>query len=207
MKDKSLPFLHFIMMSLEGDGRFRQSDVDFTMSLDLENRNEKILEEIRSRIDNHNKNNDWYYFITTKMITTWGDGTYYIPSQIEQKPIHNGIHQEFVFRDGKYSKIYAYYTQAQIITMYILMIFLTFYKLERKNLNFTILKLTFIGLFIVFIIYEAKSRYIVNFIPVFMIMQVIGLDNLNTIFKLKSKAKKNVPLLDSGTEKEKKQNY
>ncbi len=209
MKDKSLPFLHFIMMSLEGDGRFRQSDVDFTMSLELDNRNEQILEEIKSRIENHNKNNDWYNFITTKMITTWGDGTYYIPSQIEQKPIHDGIHQEFIFRNGKYSKIYAYYTQAQLITMYILMIFLVFYKLERKDLNYNILKLTFIGLFLVFIIYEAKSRYVVNFIPIFIIMQIIGLDNLNTLLKRRSKrkVKKNIPLLGNGDKKKKEHSF
>lgn len=196
MKDKSLPFLHFIMMSIEGDGRFRQSDVDFTMSLDLETRNEQLIEEIKNRIQKHNENNDWYKFITTKMLTTWGDGTYYIPWQLEREPIHNGIHQEFIFSDGKYSKIYAYYVQAQHITMFILMIFLIFYKLERKDFNYNILKLTFIGLFLVFIIYEAKSRYIVNFMPIFVIMQVIGLGNLSALLNKKQKVEVDTPLLE-----------
>lgn len=196
MKDKSLPFLHFIMMSIEGDGRFNQDDVDFTMSLDLENRNEKLIEEIKNRMQKHNENNDWYNFITNKMLTTWGDGTYYIPWQLEREPVHNGIHQEFIFRDGKYKSIYAYYTQAQHITMFILMIFLIFYKLERKDFNYNILKLTFIGLFLVFIIYEAKSRYIVNFMPIFVIMQVIGLGNLSALLNKKQKVEVDTPLLE-----------
>ena len=130
------------------------------------------------------------------MLTTWGDGTYYIPWQLEREPIYNGIHQEFIFRDGKYKSIYAYYTQAQHITMFILMIFLIFYKLERKDFNYNILKLTFIGLFLVFIIYEAKSRYIVNFMPIFVIMQVIGLGNLSALLNKKQKVEVDTPLLE-----------
>ena len=76
------------------------------------------------------------------------------------------------------------------------MIFLIFYKLERKDFNYNILKLTFIGLFLVFIIYEAKSRYIVNFMPIFVIMQVIDLGNLSALLNKKQKVEVDTPLLE-----------
>lgn len=184
IEDKSLPFTHFIMMSLKGDGRFNQDDVDYTTS--FETHEEKIkanIEEIIRRANEHTQNGDWLEFINNKIRTTWGDGTFYIPWQLERNPIRDGIWQEFIFRDGKYAGFYKYYSQALYVSMLIFILISVLEKDEKyKNIN-TICRLTFIGIFLIFVIWEAKSRYIVNYIPIFIVLEVIGLSKSNKKLK------------------------
>lgn len=189
MENDKLPATHYIMMSLKGDGRYSQKDVDYSTSFNTYNeRIEGNIAEIRNRAKKHTEEKDWLEFINNKIRSTWGDGTFYIPWQLERKPINNGIWQDFVFRDGKYSDIYKYYSQAIYISMLIFGLLSLFNTEKRLGI---IGRLIIIGVFLTFVIWEAKSRYIVNFIPIFIIIEILGLDTMDKkIFNMKEGAKK-----------------
>lgn len=189
MENDKLPATHYIMMSLQGDGRYSQEDVDYSTSFNTYNeRIEGNIAEIKNRAKKHTEKKDWIEFINNKIRTTWGDGTFYIPWQLERKPMKNGIWQDFVFRDGKYSDIYKYYSQALYISMLIFGLLSLFSKENRLGI---ICGLIMMGVFFTFIIWEAKSRYIVNFIPIFIIIEILGLGLIDKkILNMKEGAKK-----------------
>lgn len=185
-KKFNFPLTHWIMMGLNDGGQYREEDVEFTSSFKTkQEKTENNLKIINRRKRWQNMNS-----IRRKLMCTWGDGTYYAVNTLDFDPINNGIHQEFIFKRGEHHTFYQYYTQIQHISIITLMIIVSLFAIKKPEKNETILRLSIFGLFLFLLIWETRSRYLVNYLPVMQIISFIGIEYIYKSFnKIKVKNK------------------
>lgn len=183
------PATHWIMMGLEGVGKYNQRDVSITASFkSVEQKRENNIKEIKKRLDNILKN-EKMNFVRDKLMYTWGDGTYYAVNTLDFDAVNKGIHQQFVFKRGKNHEFYQYYTQIQHITTIFLMVIVTISS-TRKEISYSlILRISIFGLFLFLLIWETRSRYLINYLP---IMQIIAFEGVKCLYEIVCAKRKSV---------------
>jgi len=108
----------------------------------------------------------------------WHDGTYFVPVVLGVNPQNKKVLHEFILRDGKYTKYYKYAPQIMHFSM-LIFIFINIWRvIKSKKMNSVdiILFFTILGVILFFIIWENRSRYIVNTIPILIIAQINGIE-------------------------------
>lgn len=179
--NERFPATHWIMMGLEGVGKYNQKDVDATASfIGVEQKREYNIKEIEKRLNNIIKI-EKINFIREKLMYTWGDGTYYAVNTLDFEAINEGLHQQFVFKRGKYHEFYQYYTQIQHITTMFLMVIVTISSIRKEISYSLILRISIFGLFLFLLIWETRSRYLINYLP---IMQIIAFEGVECLYKI-----------------------
>lgn len=187
MSEKSpTPFTHWLMMGLKNHGGWNGEDYELTYSYPTrEERIEVNLQEIKNRLKDY-KVGGYFKFATAKAEWTWGDGTYFAPEKLRRKPLdENVLHQVFLEK-GKYFKYYAYFSQAIHVSVLIFILASSFGNIITKRNDYTnILRIVMFGIMIFLIMWEARPRYIVNYIPVFILVAVEGVNILDNYLKKK----------------------
>lgn len=179
-----IPYTHWVMMGMKGHGGWDYDDYLLTYSYSTrEERTKANLEEIKNRLDNYGRGG-YFKFLTIKASWTWGDGTYYSPSKLKRQPINNGIYQEIFLQKGKYFKYYAYFSQVVHIAILFLILVSAFCNIIIKNCSYTnILRIVVFGLMAFLLMWETRSRYIVNYIPIFILIAMEGIQLLQRSLK------------------------
>lgn len=184
MKELKYPYTHWIMMGLDGNGGYSGQDFLFTLEhKDIEDKKAFNIEQIKNRIASYCNSGKLLEHIIGKIVYTFGDGTYYATEKLQREPIRNGIYQEFIFYNGKYVAIYSYISQIQHITILILILIAVIknYEFNSNISNYSfIFYISILGLFVFLQIWETRSRYLVNFIPLFVILSFYGLEVINS---------------------------
>lgn len=172
---KKLPLSNWIMMGLQETGTYSVVDhYNITNIEGYEGKKQYAHDRINKRfryiqITGINK------FLVKKLNTTWGEGTYFAQVMLKINSINKGEHHEFIIQNGNKTIIYKYFSQAQHMTM-IILILLSAFNVKNKNQN--VLKLAIFGVLIFFAIWEARSRYLVNYLPIMTLLGVQGIENL-----------------------------
>lgn len=188
-RDKyQIPTEHWIMMGMNGVGSFEYKEYEYTIQYPtLEERaqadRQMIMKRLKERtINEHIKN------ITRKLGYTWHDGTFFIPDILRREPVNKNILHEFVLEDGKYDFLYKYIPQVMHFSMLIFIIINLKRIIENKEYNSKEIvgMITIFGVMMFLIIWENRSRYLVNIIPLMILMQINGIDYF-------SYKKKNLP--------------
>lgn len=181
-KDKraelQMPIQHFIMMGMNGVGGWSENEVKYSESFDsYESRKKGTTEKIIARLKEremsvHIKN------ITNKLGFTWHDGTYFVIDYLKREPISKGVGHEIILANGKYSKYYKYFPQIMHFSMLIFIMInirkkIKYNSFEEKD---NIFLLEILGFTIFFIIWEARSRYLVTMLPIMIMAQIEGVE-------------------------------
>lgn len=112
------------------------------------------------------------------------EGTFWTSEHYNNSEIGKFI-QEIINKDDvKYQTLTVNIMQ----TLWILIIIgLVFSYNKKQDDNFAILKLSIIGIVIFLLLFEGRARYIVNHLPIFIIIGVCGIKNSLKIFDHKEK--------------------
>jgi len=164
-----IPYTHWVAMGLTDNGGYNASDAvyaEYMKDFDKE-RNEEI-NIIKERIKEYIDNKTIYSFINRKLTYTWGDGTYYAPVKLLREPINKGVYHEIL----KSKELYYICTSYHLLLL-IMMIMSCF---NRKNDINMIGKISLIGLVLFLLIWETRSRYLVNYIPIIILVSLEGFD-------------------------------
>ncbi|MEG2645617.1 MAG: glycosyltransferase family 39 protein [Clostridia bacterium] len=192
----SFPITHWIMMGMTGNGSYKSSDFNNTKMMPTYQAKKNMINKTIKYRFNLIKNGNINEFIKGKLVYTWGEGTYFAQTMLSIKPTNLGIQHEYISENGSKNDIYKYYSQIQHISMLLLMIIsvLSFNKSkEKENYKYSnILTITIFGVFLFFLFWETRSRYIANYIPVMVLIATKGIDNIAEFFtsNLVPKAKK-----------------
>ncbi len=179
------PILHWVMMGLEGNGRYNGTDEAFTRSFDdPDERDKALLEEIGKRLKDRGLTGMVRLFADKTKID-YGDGTLGLSDFLDDGPVNQSQVQEHILYDGAYYD--SYYKWCTAIFYAILMlggagilceVFAGF--MHRKS-NLFVVSLAFFGDYAFLMMWEATQRYCTNFLPLVMIMAsggVFYLENL-----------------------------
>lgn len=176
------PLNHWVMMGLGGNGGYNNDDSLYTKRAG--NYDEKVKadnEKIKQRLAKMGKSGLAEH-IYKKLIYTWSDGTYWISHHLNTKDekgnsrIDTSFLYDFVLRKGKHYTSFSVYSNVYHIVMLALMLVSVIAEILKKRVS----RMTFIhgmvfGVIIFFLIWEARSRYIYNFTPLFILSAVNGL--------------------------------
>lgn len=196
--NESFPVTHHIMMALDNNGTYTLKDEEFTTSFKTRKEKKKAnIEEINIRLKKYDTLNKKIKFITSKEIMIWNDGTYDIPQLLNNGHINNGKIQNSIYKNND---IYVYISQMQRVSMMILLVVSSLYKDDKKEENNdavnVISRLSILGLILFFSFWEIRSRYIINYIPIFVVTQIIGIELLDKKLKKRIKTKKEIHIID-----------
>ena len=105
-------------------------------------------------------------------------GTYWAPDVLRREPNSRKILHEFVLEGGKYSKYYKYIPQVMHFSMLIFIIINIKSKIKRNDFTSkdTVSLITMLGVMLFLIVWENRSRYLVNIIPLLLINQLNGIE-------------------------------
>lgn len=176
---KQVPFTHFIMMGMYGSGAFSAEEWQFTLQLpDYETRKEANIQKIKERLTSYGTQG-YIKFLNNKIKgQTWGSGTYDFESILNSYNVDNNIAHQFLLSNGKYYRPVFYYCQIFHFTMLFAIIVSIGYSIKngRKEKSImTIAKLSIFGLLIFLLIWETRSRYMLNFIPAYILVFTSGI--------------------------------
>ena len=181
--NESFSITHYIMMSLDGNGTYSFIDENFTASFKTrEEKTKANIEEINKRIKKYNTLAKKIKFITSKEIIIWDDGTYNMPSLLNKGHVNTGKIQDLIYKDND---IYIYISQIQRVSMMILLVISSLYKEKKeeelKDTINVISRISILGLILFFTFWEIRSRYIINYIPIFTLIQILGIEIFDKI--------------------------
>lgn len=188
-----VPFTHFIMMGMTGSGAFSAEEWQYTFSFsDKNSRKEANINKIRERLSAY-KVQGYIKFLSQKATNqTWGNGTYDFETVLNSYNIDKNIMHEFLLNDGKYWTPISYYCQIYHFVILILILISFIYSLTHEHDKISnyidICQLSILGLLLFLFIWETRSRYMLNYIPIYIIVSISGLkylsNNITHIFKV-----------------------
>lgn len=175
---QQIPFTHFIMMGMYDTGAFSSEEWQFTLGLpDYETRKKEHLKVIKRRLENY-RTQGYIRFLNKKVTgQTWGTGTYDFETILNSYAIDNNIAHKFLLRNGDYYKYVFYYCQIFHFTMLFFILISIFKSIKNGQENdvANIGKMSILGLLIFLLLWETRSRYMLNFIPIYLLIMFTGI--------------------------------
>lgn len=165
LEEIQFPPTHWIMMGLHGRGNYNSDDFWFTVnSGNYEQKKKANIEEIKKRVSDYGLYGNIEH-LAVKLSWTWWDGTYMIGYYIKKGS--DSMLRNFICH-SKTFKIYC-------TVFHVSLLFSIIYSFIRgafsKRINREILlKIIFCGIYFFLVIWESRSRYLVNFTPFFLMI-------------------------------------
>lgn len=186
-KEKRFNITHYAMLgwNTESKGVFTIKDENFSGKYEkLKDREKANIEELKKRISEMGIGGVINQ-IARKTLTNYNDGTFsgvatfvYIRDEYKIQGLDNNL-SEFLknvyYERGKYNQIYTQIMQCLWISI---LIFNMFSYNDSKSRKIAIIILALIGLFLFETIFEARSRYIFVYVPLYIFIGVIGIKNV-----------------------------
>lgn len=183
-KEKNeIPLEHWIATGLEGSGGYN-ADI-YWMTVSVEGKAEKAAVDrqfIRRKLKEYGFSGMCIH-LKEKIIFTWGDGVYFAPEKVKREPLQESPLHPWVLYDGaQYGKTYRYCSAIHLLLlMGILLSVLCNLWQKGKAREVQAMQLSVFGLFLFLLIWETRSRYLVNFVPIFILLGIDALQGIKDI--------------------------
>lgn len=187
------PMTHFLMMGMNSEtkGVYFEEDVQFTKSIvGSENKKRANLDVVRTRIENYGFCG-YLDLLMNKMLTNYNDGTFawsvegnfYSVTFEDSNNQMTQILRDIYYYDGQYYNAFATYQQTVWILVLFLLPFAFFRLCKLKNFNLQVIVLTIIGITLFLLLFEARARYLFLYSPYYLILSVLGIQQIKSLFK------------------------
>lgn len=178
LNNSSFPATHWINMGLHGYGGYDPEVVTKTASQKTKKEKaEYNKKEIFKNIKQYMKKHQLIDFYGNKLIYIWGDGQYYIIQKLSREPINNYSIKDYVLNDEKNKKFELYCQTQHVLLLISLVVGILFRKyLDDKQKKLQLfLNLCIIGLTLFLLLWEARSRYLIHYLPIIILSGYIGI--------------------------------
>lgn len=177
---------HWPMMGLNRsvNGGYSQSDLEYLAQYPTKSERQKAsLEMIQYRIASFGSLQELGEYEFSKAAATWCDGQYMQNDHISWSIEKGGLF-DYLTDGRKFYGFYKIYTQVFSYCIYFFAIAGSLIRLKRPKADHSMfLRLTMLGVILFFMIWESKSRYLLNYTPVFMMAAVGGLEEIENWIK------------------------
>ena len=192
LDEVSVPITHYIMMGLKGSGHYDYHEQDFTGGIiGVENKKKANIKVIKKRLNTMIKKHTLLKHFLDKTAYVWGDGTMYASTIVGKGTLQKRKIQDYIFEENK-NGIFNVISQCEwyFILLFIVIgiAFRNYLNEKQRKLQF-LLSVTTFGVYLFFLIWEASSRYLINFIPVFLLLGFLGITALSNYWEFKKNYK------------------
>lgn len=181
---ESVSITHYMAMGQneKTTGTYYKPDVVYT----YKNGNKNNFKRFLSRIYNRSLSEN-LIFTMKKLMVNFNDGTFawsregnFYKETYESKNTISKVLKNIYYPSGKYYQLYIQIFQ----TIWVMIIISTlFIYLSKNNKINRVMILTLVLLFTFVMLFEARARYLICYIPIFVVTSTIGLNNIYTILK------------------------
>jgi len=159
---------HYIMMGLRGNGGYSAEDHAFSSAIPtLELRKTENMRVITERVGEYGFSGMLAH-LRDKTEFTWADGGYYAPRKIAIEPVSGSELLKYLSLDGThYTATAAVLAASQLLLLFLLAFGACRNVLSRESeidVN-AVARLAVLGLAVFLLIWETRSRYLINFTP------------------------------------------
>lgn len=170
---ENFPYAHWVMMGLKGKGNYNLADREYTSSFETKEDKEKgDIKMIKKRLKDYGISGLLFHQYI-KAVGTWSNGKYDMEFHLQRQPLRKSWLQSIFFKDGKFYPLYDSYCTLYQWTLVILIAISVVYGLIKKEMgSATMWKLALFGLFLFLSVWETKSRYVMHFVPVMMLIVI-----------------------------------
>ena len=171
-------------------GGYSAEDNEFTKKFKtVEAKKEANIKELKKRFKYRYENNELITFYTNKMLYVWGDGDFFAEEKLARHPQKNlNIKYYILNSDENKNEIFNIFVETQLVCMLIFIVLemvLNKYIDEKGRKLTVILNICHFGVFLFFLIWEARSRYIVNYLPLLLLESFFGIEALKNYINKK----------------------
>lgn len=191
LKQSELPTEHYLLIGLEGTGSFSEERYLEMSQLNHEEKVRVAKKNIRKRINNMFKNKEVLSFYNRKISFTWTDGTFFSFEKLHREPIHKDF-TKYIYSNDNNDIFYWTFSNTEWIIIIVLMILGVVFRktLPEKTQELqTIANISIVGIILFLLLWETRSRYLVNYVPIFMLNAYIGLYALSNYINLKKEGR------------------
>lgn len=174
-----VPYTHWIMMGVEdierdnsGRNSYGGYNInDYNLTLQFDNGKEAVkfnIDETLTRIKKMGAVG-YYKYLNKKAVNAWTDGLYLVDAKLAMNSRHadDFIYNELLLnKTNKYKLIY--FSQSMQYLLITSLIIGALLKLLDHSEKIDIVRLSIVGICIFLLFWENRSRYLLNFIPLFV---------------------------------------
>lgn len=179
-----IPKLHWVMMGLSGNGDYNDADYQMTVSVPAESRDAFVRMMILQRIKDYGFSGMLRH-LHEKIAFVWGEGTYFSSVKIDRCRAKASWLDKYVNYLGEDFLPYASFEEGVMAFVELMLaisgLYLFFSK--EKDPDLVLAEISVFGLFLFECLWEARSRYLFNFLPVFIFIAAVMLRKIATIRK------------------------
>ena len=176
-RQENTPIIHWIMMSIpDGDNPYGGYSQDYALTwkmMDEGASHKEVMESIYSRMKDKIYSlrypNRLLLALFRKNSASFSDGTFGMTEMLDDKPIRRNILSEFVLEDGKYYKSYMELTSGIWFGVLLVSLLRAFSEYRRGRTEKCLIYVSLLGVMLFLMIWEARGRYLFNYIPVFLL--------------------------------------
>ncbi len=194
-RDKEIGMAHYFLigMNYETQGMYSADDLAFSCSFKTrEERNRADLEKALERIESYGMPK-FLKHLRNKTVLTYNDGTFSFGDEGQFyndffPTVHLPLTDLFreIFLDfGKYYRYPSIIRQAAWICTLLLGFLSSLFK--KKDGTIDLVRLSLVGLFLFELLFESRGRYLLTYVPLFVLLACTGFKDLLDFFRKNKK--------------------
>lgn len=181
--ERVIPMEHWVLMGMTGHGGFNEDG--FGGEYRGANTNKEIKQVARELISERLSGYGpvgYMEFLSRKISFTWGDGSYFVSEKLGRQPVNETEIGDYVYGDKK--GLFLFLMNVIKITSLLLMLVGAWQTLKENNDRLlAVMKIAFCGVFLFFCLWETRSRYLLNYLPMFIAMDFYFITKISLGFK------------------------
>lgn len=192
----SIPITHWIMMGIEDKnadnssrnsyGGYNENDYKLTQSYTSASESVSMhFNEIKRRLKLYGVVG-YFDYLTKKAVNAWGDGSYFVQVALGMNHFNNNTSIQNFFI-GNSNDIILYFEISVQMAFLFIICFSSWYCLKHRCTDTLIEHVAIFLLFIFLLFWENRSRYLYNYIPLFIIVITYYIDKFKMINKFMEK--------------------
>ena len=135
---------------------------------------------------------------SNKNVFIWGDGTYFAPIKLNRGvPEYTAYHKYILPLAKNQNDLYIYFCQIVNMSMILLLLVSGVYHLIRPGFTIILLcSLALLGIGLFLLLWEARSRYLIQFTPLIVLCGMDGVIRLKQLLGLNWRGSRKTPAVD-----------
>ena len=173
-KEKSIPYLHWVMMGLYDDGGYNDDAYKLTLQGETyEERLEIDKKEIARKVREMGPAGLAAH-AAKKLIFTFGEGMYHAPIKLDLGAVHQNPLQMYFIQGKQHLGRTAYATLAVQLALLAGLCMAAARAARFRAHGATVARVAVFGLLLFLLLWETRSRYLMNFLPVLLLAAFPG---------------------------------
>lgn len=180
----TIPHTHWVMMGLNGLGGYSDDDYqNITLKYpDKATRQQANIDQISRRVKEKGFDG-MITHIENKLSFIYSEGTFGACYKLDRAVVRpNGLHEYIIYLGEKF-EILGYFSLALFMDMLLAIVLAVFAAIKRKDTSAVMPAVSLVGVTLFLLLWEARARYILNFLPLFVLVAVFGIKQLFLTFE------------------------